>query len=121
MKRDSNSKVSSSNFGLTLGKEQVRQNHSDGDFDNLFGLSKSERDLKKREREIEMERKRAETNAMQQILTEPVPQQSGMDMRQMLLIGGVVLIVCIGAIVVLKKKSAVPVEEVIDSATALTV
>jgi hypothetical protein len=121
MKRDNNIR-SSNNFGLSRGTEQVEEERFDTNYDNLFGLSKSEQKLKKEERKVEMERKKAETMAMSKILNEQAPQQeAGMGMGKVLLIGGAIILVCFGAYSILKKKSAESAEDIIDSASALTV
>ena len=121
MKRDNNSNVSSSNFGLSIVNEQKKENSFDSDFDMLFGLSKSEQRLKRKEREMELERKKAEIIAVSQIMNEQVTQQTGMGMGQVLLIGGAIILVCFGAYSLLKKKPVESAENIIDSTPALTV
>ena len=101
----SKTSIKSKNFGLSSVEEHEFIPTGDAKFDSWFWESKAKKKIKEQEKQAQIERMRAETAAMQQILAEQDnPQSSGMDIGKIALISGIVILLGIGTIVFLKKK-----------------
>ena len=101
----SGTSIADKNFGLSSVEEQEFIPTEDPKFDSWFWESKSQKKLRQDTKRAEIERMRAETAAMQQILTEQENAPNNqMNVGRIALIGGLVLLLGIGAIVLLKKK-----------------
>jgi len=99
---ESRNSIEKGNFGLT----SISRNKEKLEFDNWFWESKAKKKIKEQEKQAQIERMRAETAAMQQLLSEDQPkiQSNSMDVGKIAMIGGVVILLGIGAVVMLKKK-----------------
>lgn len=95
--------MSHQNFGLK-GKKTAKRG---ADYDNWFWESKSQKKLRLDQKRAEIERMRAETNAMNKIITEPEESgQNGMQVGKIALIAGLVLLAGIGIAIALKRKGS---------------
>jgi len=104
---ESRTSIGNKNFGLSSLSQNVSEYNDIEDYDSWFWESKSQKKLREDTKKAEVERMRAETQAMQQILAEQDnTQSSGMDLGKIALIGGVVILLGIGTVVLLKKKQA---------------
>ena len=96
--------IESQNFGLSPSSRSRTARRS-SDYDNWFWESKSKKKMKENQKAAEVERMRAETAAMQQILAEQDNSgESGIGVGKIALIGGLVVLLGIGAVVMIKKK-----------------
>lgn len=88
------------NFGLSSNSEKDYSV-----FDNWFWESKEKKKMKKEQHQADIERMRAETAAMKQILTEQDDTPpTGINVGKIALIGGGIILLSIGAVVLLKRK-----------------
>jgi hypothetical protein len=95
------------NFGLTSHQEFYLTEQEK--YDNWFWESKAKKKVKEQEKQAQIERMRAETAAMQQILAEDNSSApTGINVGQVALIGGAVILLGVGAVILLKKKGAKP-------------
>ncbi len=103
----SKSGLEKGNFGLSHPGKNRTPKRFISEYDNWFWESKSQKKLKSDQKSAEIERMRAETAAMQQILTEQdISQESGIGVGKIALIGGLVVLLGIGAVVLIKKKGS---------------
>lgn len=101
----SGTSIANKNFGLSSAEQREFIPTGDPKFDSWFWESKSQKKLRQDTKRAEIERMRAETSAMQQILAEQENAPNNqMNVGRIALIGGMVLLLGIGAIVLLKKK-----------------
>ena len=102
---ESRASITDTNFGLSSTSEHDFIPTGDAKFDSWFWESKAKKRIKEQEKQAQIERMRAETAAMQQILSEQDNSPSnGMDIGKIALIGGVVILLGIGAVMLMKKK-----------------
>ena len=104
---ESRASITKKNFGLSSTSEHDFTPTGDAKFDSWFWESKAKKRIKEQEKQAQIERMRAETAAMQQILSEPDNTASNsMNIGKIALIGGIVILIGIGAVALLKKKQA---------------
>jgi hypothetical protein len=95
------------NFGLSHSGNKKTPKSKSAEYDNWFWESKSQKKMRADQKSAEIERMRAETAAMQQILSEQDnSQESGIGVGKIALIGGLVVLLGIGAVVLIKKKQS---------------
>lgn len=95
------------NFGLSHSGNKKTPKSRNAEYDNWFWESKSQKKLKEDLKSAEIERMRAETAAMQQILSEQDNSpDSGIAVGKIALIGGLVVLIGIGAVMIIKKKQS---------------
>lgn len=101
--------VGNQNFGLSPSSRSKSLEKRNSDYDNWFWESKSQKKLRKDRKSAEIERMRAETAAMQQMLGEQdsTPEE-GIGVGKIALIGGLVVLLGIGVAIMIKKKSGTP-------------
>ena len=102
---ESRTSIKRKNFGLSSNSNTHDEDTNVEDYSNWFWESKSQKKLRQDTKKAEVERMRAETAAMQQILTEQdQTQSSGMNIGKVALIGGLVILLGIGAVSFMMKK-----------------
>jgi len=104
MGRSGRGSIGTRNFGLTGASNRSKSEKPKEQYSNWFWESKSQKRLRENQKNAETERVRAETAAMQQLMSEQDnPNQNG-GMGQTVLIGGVILLVAIGVLIAVKQK-----------------
>lgn len=110
------------NFGLSQNSKYKIPQSNNSDYDNWFWESKTQKKLRSDQKSAEIERMRAETAAMQHMLTEQDNSQaSGISVGKIALIGGLAVLLGIGAVVLIKKNGKTPLTEKPLSTNDLTV
>jgi|GEM_PF-2794886 len=98
---------SRSNFGLNR-TAMMQADRKQGDYEHWFWESKSKKKQKAALKQAEIDRMKAETAAMQKLMEEEQAAAGGggMDPGKIALISGVSILLLIGAVVMIKKRSA---------------
>jgi len=104
MGRSGTGSIGRRNFGLTGKAKGQKSKKLNDHYSNWFWESKSQKKLRENQKNAEIERVRAETAAMQQLLTEQDNPDHGGGVGQVAMIGGVLLLVAIGVMIAIKRK-----------------
>lgn len=104
MGRSGRGSIGKRNFGLTGKSNNRGREKSDDNYSNWFWESKSQKRLRENQKNAETERVRAETQAMQQLMSEQDNPNQGSNAGQVAMIGGLILLVAIGITIAVKQK-----------------
>ncbi len=92
------------NFGLAPLDNLKRLSIKDSSFDHWFWESKSKKKLKAEEKRAEINQMNMQTAAMQRLISEQMTLPSGINVGKIALIGGLIVLLGVGAVLMLKKK-----------------
>lgn len=104
MGRSARGSLGKRNFGLTGKSQQDNRTRSTDSYSNWFWESKSQKKLREDQKREEIERSKTERLAMQQLMTEQDNPNQGASIGQIALMGGLILVVAIGAFIAIKQK-----------------